>query len=242
VFDTILKRVPWVVAAVMALAVTGPAALAGTDDGIGPSAVANVNADRVDGRHAIKYTSNTTARKSRLMAIGATGYLPNNIIQKAMDADKIDGIDSTALATMAALQSSAGAVNEAGNPVHWNQLQGVPPGIINGTTISVLGETKTIAGGAADGVLISYPASMNVYYELYPVTPGGLIVTEGDLILRSPDSTTIVKGVNFVNLNAVPVTVRVRLTAFNPGYVAPAKPKGMITTKFVDKLAKRFRR
>ena len=81
VFDSILRRVPWVVAAVMVLTVTGQAALAGTDDGIGPSAVANVNADRVDGRHAVKYTSNKTARKGKLMAFGATGYLPNNIIQ-----------------------------------------------------------------------------------------------------------------------------------------------------------------
>ncbi len=131
-FDTILKRVPWVIAAIMVLAVTGQAALAGTDDGVAPSAVANVNADRIDGRHAIKYTSNTTARKGKLMAIGATGYLPNNIIQKAMDADKIDGIDSTALATIAALQNPAGAVNEADNLVHWNQLFGVPPTIADG--------------------------------------------------------------------------------------------------------------
>ena len=134
-FDTILKRVPWVVAAVMALAVTGQAALAGTDDGIGPSAVANVNADQVDGRHAVKYTSDTSAkRKGKLMAIGATGYLPNNIIQKATDADLIDGIDSTALATIAALQSSAGTVNEAGNLVHWNQLFGVPRLSLTGWT------------------------------------------------------------------------------------------------------------
>ena len=80
-FDTILKRVPWVVAAVMALAVTGQAALAGTDDGIGPSAVANVNADQVDGRHAVKYTSDIAARAKRLMAFGGTGYLPSNIVQ-----------------------------------------------------------------------------------------------------------------------------------------------------------------
>jgi len=119
VFDTIQKRVPWVVAAVMVLTVTGQAALAGTDDGIGPSAVANVNADQVDGRHAIKYTSNKTARKGRLMAFGATGYLPDNIV-------------AGGVATVAALQSSIGAVNEADNPVHWNQLQGVPPTIADG--------------------------------------------------------------------------------------------------------------
>ena len=94
---------------------------------IGPSAVANVNAHQVDGRHAVKYTSDLAKRKGKLMAFGATGYLPNNIILKASDAELIDGIDSTALATIAALQSSAGTVNEADNLVHWNQLFGVPP-------------------------------------------------------------------------------------------------------------------
>ena len=122
-FDTILRRVPWVVAAVMVLAVTGQAALAGTDDGISPSAVANVNADRVDGRHAVKYTSNTTARKGKLMAFACHGYLPNNIVPWA---------GSPRLPRCRALE--LGAVNEADNPVHWNQLHGVPPAIADGTT------------------------------------------------------------------------------------------------------------
>jgi hypothetical protein len=203
----------------MAVAVTGvPAAAQG-----------GINADRVDGRHAVKYTTNLDLRGGRLMSFNKAGYLPSNIVQGGV-------------ATIAALQSSTGAVNEADNPVHWNQIQGVPPAIINGTTLSVLGSQATIAGGAVGALLLSYPATMNVYYELYPVTPGGTIFTTGDFISRTPDSTTIFKGVTFGNVNPVAVTVRVRLTAFNPGYVAPAKLKSLITTKFVDKLPKRFRR
>jgi len=244
VFDIILRRVPWVVAAVMVLAVTGQAALAGTDDGISPSAVANVNADRVDGRHAIKYTSNTTARKGRLMAIGATGYLPNNIIQKAMDADMIDGIDSTALATIAALQSSAGAVNEADNLVHWNQLFGVPPTIADGvdaadTTVSLMGPTKTLAASETNFLYIVYPASRAIAYELIPVD--GAIVTEGDIIAR--DANNIAKAVIFTNFSAVnPVTVKVRLTDWNSSYVSPTALKKRVHATILDKLPKRFSR
>ncbi len=159
-FDTIWKRVPWVMAAVMVMAVTGQAALARSDEAIGPSAVANVNAHQVDGRHAVKYTSDLAKRKGKLMAIGATGYLPNNIILKASDAELIDGIDSTALATIAALQSSAGTVNEAGNLVHWNQLFGVPPAVVDGTDEEL--HRRRIAGPRRGGNRYSFVASTNL--------------------------------------------------------------------------------
>jgi hypothetical protein len=230
VFDILSRRIPWVVAALMALAVTGAPVAAQSDVGMDPAAVSNVNAHRVDGRHAVKMTSNVDLRAGRLMAFSGQGYLPANIVQGGV-------------ATIAALQSSAGAVNEADNPVHWNQIQGVPPTIINGTTLSTLGPEATIAGGATGALLITYPATMNVHYEVYPVTPGGVIATTGDLVGRTADSTTIVKGITFANFSAaVPVTVRVRITAFNPGYVSPAKMKDRITVKFADKLPKRFRR
>lgn len=96
---------------------------------------AGINADRVDGKHAINSTGNKNQRKGKLMAFSASGYLPDNVIKKAVDADKLDGLDSTAFASLAALQalqSPAGAVNEADNPLHWNQLQGVPATLADG--------------------------------------------------------------------------------------------------------------
>jgi hypothetical protein len=229
VFDTVRRRVPWVIGAVMALTLTGQAAVAQPGDGVDPSAVANINADRVDGRHAVKSTGNVNLRKGRLMAFSAAGYLPSNIV--------LGGV-----ATVAALQSTAGAVNEADNPVHWNQLQGVPLSVVNGTTLSILGPETTIAGGAGGVLAIAYPAATNVHYELYPVTPGGAVVTTGDAIGRSADSAQILKIVTFTNLSAaVAVTVRVRLTAFNPAYLSPAKLNNIITVKFVDQIPKKWR-
>ena len=109
----------------------------------------------------------------------------------------------------------------------------MPPAVTAGdTTVTILGPTATIAGGANGFLVIGYPANRNVFYELYPVTAGGGIVTIGDLIVRSADSTTFGKAVTFTNASATtPVTVGVRLTSFNPGYVSPAKVKDFITAK-----------
>ena len=54
------------------------------------------DADRVDGKHAVGWGATVDDRKGKLVATNATtGQLPNNIIAKAPDAGKLDGIDST---------------------------------------------------------------------------------------------------------------------------------------------------
>jgi hypothetical protein len=59
-----------------------------------------VNADKVDGRHAVGSGAGINARKGKLVATnGSTGRLPNDIIKKAQDANLLDGRDSTAYRT-----------------------------------------------------------------------------------------------------------------------------------------------
>jgi hypothetical protein len=122
------------------------AVMAQSGDEVTPAA--GINADRVDGRNAVKATSNKSKRSGKLMAFSAQGYLPNNIILKAMDSDELDGLDSTAFATLAALQSAAGTVNEADNPVNWNQLQNVPAGLADGTDNGITAMTIAQVVGA----------------------------------------------------------------------------------------------
>lgn len=56
-----------------------------------------VNADKVDGKHAVGSGAGINARKGKLVATnGSTGRLPNDIIKKAQDANLLDGRDSTA--------------------------------------------------------------------------------------------------------------------------------------------------
>ena len=236
-FDIILRRVPWVVAAVMVLAVTGQAALAQSGDGIDPSAVANVNADRVDGRHAIKYTSNKTARKGRLMAFGATGYLPDNIV-------------AGGVATVAALQSSIGAVNEADNPVHWNQLQGVPPAILTGTTRSwIVIATGLIPLNGTGVLVVEHPVGLDVETTLIPDTNTG---TFGLLSLTSGadkvsgeyfqrNGASLAQVIVFKNIGPVASGVKLRATVWNDAYLSPSAAREMVKATFYKKLPKQYR-
>lgn len=57
------------------------------------------NADKVDGKHAVASGATVKSRKGKLVATsGTTGRLPNNIIAKAPDTDKLDELDSSAFA------------------------------------------------------------------------------------------------------------------------------------------------
>lgn len=233
-FDTILKRVPWVVAAVMVLAVTGQAALAGTDDGITPAAP-GINAGTVDRLHAVKSTGNTNKRARKLMAFAASGYLPTNIVQGGV-------------ATVAALQSPTGAVNEADNLVHWNQLLGVPPAVVAGdTTVSVLFTTSpVIAPGGTGALVVVHPVSMDVETTLVPVASGGFFVLTpfapdvlGEWFVR--DGANLAQFLLFKNAGTVASAVHLRATVWNAGYVSPAAVKRQIEVTFYKKLPKKYR-
>ena len=64
------------------------------------------NADKVDGKHAVGAGASLNARKGKLVATSATtGLLPNSIIAKAPDADKLDDIDSASF-----VQGGGGAI------------------------------------------------------------------------------------------------------------------------------------
>jgi hypothetical protein len=57
------------------------------------------NADKVDGRHAVSAHASSDDRAGRLVATNARGRLPNDIIATAPNAELVDGLDSTDLAT-----------------------------------------------------------------------------------------------------------------------------------------------
>lgn len=75
------------VAAITASVVAAPAATA---------AVIATNSDKVDGKHAVGAGASKQTRAGKLVATDSTGVLPNNIIDKAPDANKLDGLDATA--------------------------------------------------------------------------------------------------------------------------------------------------
>lgn len=91
------------------LALAGPAAA----DGVRHAMFAH-NADKVDGKHAVGAGTSVTARKGRLVATHpTTGLLPNNIIARAPDADRLGGFPHSSLRTMSISPQSA-YVDEGG--------------------------------------------------------------------------------------------------------------------------------
>ncbi len=67
------------------------------------SGSSGINAGRVDGLHAVRYTTSPGTRNGKLVGANSSDYLPNNIIRKADDANKLDGLDSTAYAKVSEL-------------------------------------------------------------------------------------------------------------------------------------------
>lgn len=92
--DRIRAHAPILITAVLVAALTtGGPALAG-------AAFDAMNAHKVDGKHAVGATASADQRAGKLVATGATGFLPNGIIKKANNADKLDGVDSIAFARL----------------------------------------------------------------------------------------------------------------------------------------------
>ena len=88
-----------VTAAVVALLVSlGPQAAMAAYDA--------VNSDKVDGKHAVGAGASATKRAGKLVATDGSGRLPNGIIAKAPDSDRLDGHDSSEL-----LLDSVGSVD-----------------------------------------------------------------------------------------------------------------------------------
>jgi hypothetical protein len=58
-----------------------------------------MNADKVDDRHAVGAGASVTARARKLVATNDNGRLPNNIIDKAPDANRLDGISAEGFAS-----------------------------------------------------------------------------------------------------------------------------------------------
>jgi hypothetical protein len=96
---SLIVSIAAVVIAVVATAAPGVAQ--------GVLAVAGLNADMVDGRHAVGFGASVDNRKAKLVATNAvTGRLPNNIIAKAPDADMVDGHHANGLTRVAMTATS----------------------------------------------------------------------------------------------------------------------------------------
>jgi hypothetical protein len=100
--ERIRRGLAFVIAIGMVIAVAAAPSVAQTID---PDAervfeIAGLNADKVDGQHAVKYSTKKSKRANKLVATNAAGYLPSNIVKpgwgyiKHKPAGFADGVDN----------------------------------------------------------------------------------------------------------------------------------------------------
>ena len=135
----IRKHLSTILVAMVTAAVTaGAPAIAAAFDAL--------NADKVDGKHAVGAGASVTKRKGKLVATNKQGRLPNNIIKKAPDANKLDGKDSTAF---------LGANEKAANA---DKLDGVDSAdFMRATGASYNSNSGTLTNDAPETTLLTLP-------------------------------------------------------------------------------------
>ncbi len=118
----------------------------------GVLAVAGLNADMVDGRHAVGFGATVDNRRGRLVATnGVTGRLPNDIIAKAPNADKVDGHDANGLTRVAMMASSDTLDLGTGEQTYGSPLTITAPG--DGFVV-VYGSTTVRNNGCTTGCTV----------------------------------------------------------------------------------------
>ena len=235
--DLVRRHVPLAIAVALMVALTGGAALTQSDGQVSPAAKQKINVDKVDGKNAISATQNLNKRKGKLMAFNGSGYLPSNIV---------DGN----VATVAALQSPAGAVNEADNPVNWNQIQNVPPAVLAGdTTRSFISQTSAvIPAGGTGAVVVTVPIGLEVQTTLIPVNNSGIFSTfepavnvGAEWFVKSATGTELSQIRFFRNLGAASA-VRLRATVFNDSYISVSSAKAKVNVTFFKNAKKAIKK
>jgi hypothetical protein len=104
------------VAALTAAVTAGGPALA--------SAVAQaVNADTVDYKHAVGAGASVDNRAGKLVATNGDGQLPNNIIDKAPDANRLDNLDSSAFLLKGAKAADAEQLDNLDSTQFWTKAE-----------------------------------------------------------------------------------------------------------------------
>ena len=144
-FEALRRHTTTIAVAMVTAAVTagGPALAAAVQEGL--------NADQVDGKHAVGAGATVAQRSGKLVATNASGRLPNNIIAKAPDANTLDGINSTGF-----LRTGAKAADA-------NKLDGrdsadfAPATLKSGTVVSGVYAAYGTGPGGYIGGAVQYP-------------------------------------------------------------------------------------
>jgi hypothetical protein len=170
--DRIRQSLAFVIAIGMVIAVASAPTVAQVADENAERVfeAAGLNADRVDGQHAVKYSTKKSKRANKLVATNAAGYLPSNIVRpkwsyiKGKPASFTDG------------------------QIGWYEVANKPGGFadnqdnagVTQVTIKHVRVNGTISGSSSRDFTVSCPSG-------YVVTGGG--ITQAGVNVRITDTS-----------------------------------------------------
>jgi len=142
-----------IVAALTAVTVSALAQDAPTTERtVSPAAVSNINAHRVDGKHAVGFTNKRLARRNKLVATNRQGFLPSNIVKPFWGAIKhkpagfADGVDNEGV-TGVTVVTTAAARTLAASATPTSFYLNCPAGLkATGGGFSLLAPTTRVLG------------------------------------------------------------------------------------------------
>ena len=142
------KHLPTMIVAMVTAAVTagGPALAAAVSQAM--------NADTVDYRHAVGAGASRSNRAGKLVATNVEGRLPGNIIAKAPNADRLDGVNSAKYARHGAVRVSAGSAN-------WQPMRTDAALVLDGRSHKLLAHRSDAGGQGLLSAAITLPSAMN---------------------------------------------------------------------------------
>lgn len=150
------------------------------DDPISPSAVTRgLNADKIDGKHASRYTLRRAPRAKKVVATNRVGMLPPNIIEPLWPL----------------IQGKPAFL--ADNQVHWNEIVGKPATVITATA-----PCPSPLPAASYVVFPNLPRQATYDFQIVPhSTPGVIMYIDRVETLVDPGGT-ISMGVRVVSNTA----------------------------------------
>lgn len=187
--------------------------------GVAQAAYDAVNADRVDGKHAVGAGTTVAGRAGKLVATNSNGLLPNNIIATAPNAAKLGGVGP--LGWLRDQPGSVDSENIADGSVTPDDLRydaGWPSAF---GRVTFYGTLDTAPTRGFDGVSIVKPEGTSGLYCLggFGFSPW-TVTANGSLVLSGPNDVyaDLGAGADCAGVEGTQITVY----SFATGYPYPA--------------------
>lgn len=202
------RHLPTMIVAMVTAAVTagGPALAAAVSQAM--------NAETVDYKHAVGAGASRSSRAGKLVATNAGGRLPDDIIAKAPDADRLDGVNSTKYARHGTVRVSAGSAN-------WQPMRTDADLVLDGRSHKLLVHRSDTGGQGLLSAAVTLPSAMNgrrlsveaVRY-CYTTNPGVAINLAEATVWRSSGTDADVNVVATENHSQVRTDAACRVLTF----------------------------